>query len=325
MNRAFSLSTHVRHWTLVILLSVVTALSSLSCTEPEMVTLKLRLEEGRSYGLHMEMNQEITMTSLGNTTMNQILGMDMSCDVKEVDDQGNMTILFTYDNVNFQQQSPQMNISYNSAMHRGKVPDVAKGYAALVGKRITALITPTGYVSDIKGFEAIYNAIIESIDFPPGPQRDQLIEQFREQFGPDSLREMMEQSMGYLPSEEVAVGEHWNEQIEVTKGFPMRMENTYHLQSHDTKEVRIGVESKLSSLPGASIKMGPVQISYDLTGNQSGMFYVDEATGWVTTSELTQNMSGNMKMGSSNNPGEGMSMPFSMKSKIRYTTFEGIK
>lgn len=325
MNRVFSLSIHARHWVPILLLAAIILFSATSCTEQEMVTLKLKLEEGRSYGLHMEMNQETTMTSLGNTTMNQILGMDMSCDVKAVDDQGNMTIEFTYDSVNFQQKSPQMNVSYNSSTHRGKVPDIAKGYAALVGKKITALITPTGYVSDIKGFEAIYNAVIKSIDFPPGPQRDQLIDQFREQFGPESLREMMEQSMGYLPSKEVAVGERWNEQIELTRGFPMRMDNTYHLQSRDAKKIKIGVESKLSSLPGASLKMGPVQISYDLTGNQSGIFYVDEDTGWITTSELTQDMSGNMKMGSSTSSGGNMSMPFTMKSTIRYTSFEGIK
>lgn len=315
-----SVSRRLISLSLFIILIVLVA----SCAPGEKYSLQIHLQEGKKYGFRTEMDQEIHIRSLGNATMKQNIIMNVSCFVEKVDADGNMSIKFRYDTVSLSQQSPTGNVSYDSTKNQSYIPDLAKGYAALVDKELTMLITPGGLVSDVKGTEKIYEAIIQSIEFPEGPERDQIVEQFREQFGVDSIREMMELSMAYLPKEDVSIGQRWRKDFEITKGLPMRLENTYWLESVDENSMRIDNESKILSLPETKVNMGMAEITYNMSGKQTGSMYIDPITGWVASGEMNQEIAGTMILGGEGVPGSGMKAPFTMKSTIRYVTFDGM-
>lgn len=302
---------------------VITACMFLvSCEPGEKVGITLNLLEGHNYGMRIEMDQEVTTSLIGQTKQTQSIAMDMNCLIERVDESGNMHMDMSYNTVKLNINSPMGSVNYDSSTHTGYVPELAKGYAALIGKHIKATISPAGIVSNIEGYESIYNAIMDSISFPEGPQKEQFVDQFKQQFGAESMREMMEQSMGYIPPHEVAVGESWSEEITIRSGFPMSMRNTYRLKEIREEMLRIAIDSKVTSNPDSKIQMGPMEISYSLTGTQNGSFYIDRKNGWVISSELKQDFSGDSIVTGQGVPGGTMTMPIKMISTIRYTTFD---
>jgi hypothetical protein len=139
-----------------------------------------------------------------------------------------------------------------------------------------------------------------------------------QQFSEDSFRQMMEGSMGYLPETEVTVGQSWRDSTRISSGFPMKLDNTYKLISVNDGIARVTVRSEIKSLEGASINLGMASMSYSIDGIQMGSFDIDQATGMVVSSELTQKASGTLTMSGEGMP-SGMTMPININSSISYS------
>jgi hypothetical protein len=75
--------------------------------------------------------------------------------------------------------------------------------------------------------------------------------------------------------------------------------------------VESGIKSNLDAEP---MDMGPVKLTMDISGEQSGTYELDESTGWIVSSRMTQNLSGDQIIESG--PSGTMTIPMSMEMTV---------
>ena len=274
------------------------------------VVLALNLAQGDVYRASVTTEQTVAQELFGEAqTIEQAFSFDYSYSVNRVDDDGNLSIGVVYEAATFEQEGPTGSVSYDSATST-EVPTEAIGYAALVGNGFEIELAPGGQVLAIDGVDELLQAVFDAAELPPGPEGDLLRETLLAQFGEEVLADTFEQSFNIYPQGPVAVGDSWSEQGAVNYGFALIADTTWTLVDRADGVATVEVDSTIESDPEAEpLDLGVMQMEIALAGEQSGTLLIDEATGWVIESTLTQSFEGSMS-------GEGVEVPMSIESTI---------
>jgi hypothetical protein len=270
-------------------------LSVLSVMATDSVELGLRWDEGAVYELSTTSDQVIEQTIAGRENkIEQNIIMNYTFSVQDVDDSGTATISIVYDAVKMQQKvSNGMAFSYDSTDKDAPVPAAVKGFAGLVGRGFDMKITPDGKVTDIQGVDSMIDGLVEGMDQVNPAMKSQMREAFNRQFGETAIRENMENMMGFYPQNPVAVGESWESEMRLTSAMPAEIKAKWILTERFDGKVRIDMASTVEPLEDAEpVNMGPMQLKYELSGEQKGYLILDEKTGWTEESEINQEFSG---------------------------------
>lgn len=285
--------------------------------EGDKLDLKLRLKKGDVYNVGFVIDQDIKQILPGQPkaqNLKQKIGMGYRMEVTEVDAEGTTLLRTVYDSVRFRQEGPAGVVEYDSRQPPERVPPIALGFAALPGQTFTIVMTPAGKVAEVRGVNEMLQSIMKRAQMPDGPAQEAMLKMMKEQFGEQAMKEQMQNLFGFYPESPVAVGESWSQEVKISMGFPMVLNNTYTLESRDGGVARIAVESRLSSNPEAKpLEVGPMTMTYALTGSQTGTTHIDEASGWATDATLTQQITGDMTMTTS---GNAQKVPMAIKSDI---------
>lgn len=289
-------------------------------TEP--ITLRLRLQAGKTYRIRMISDQEIRQTFQGREMrMDQTLGLGYRFAVTGVDAAGTASVTVTYDSILWRQRGPSGVIEYDSTHPPATIPPAARGFAAMVGQGFTMRLTSGGRVEALEGIAQFNERMIERMELPPGPERDALSAMLKEQFGDPAIREAMEQMLAIYPPRPVGVGDTWGKRVAITHGFPIFADNKWTLIARgngvSTIQVRSQVKANTQTTP---LQMGPAAFRYVLSGRQEGTLGMEEATGWTRHATLHQALHGRVTMQGSPQAPSGMSWPISIKSEIRLTS-----
>lgn len=278
------------------------------------VKLRLRLEKGATYRMRMTMDQDITQTIMGQAQdMKQLFSTGFSVMVREIGEDDTYSLVCRYEKLRFRQSGPMVEMEYDSEKPDEVVHPMAWAFAALVGQEFTARMKPSGEVVEVGGLEALIDALLKELPAMPG-----VAEQFREQFGDESMKQMVQQASIIFPEKPVAVGDDWSTVNVISKGFPMLMDNDWTLAAIEGDVVRLGVASQISPNPdGKPLQMGGMTMSYSLSGDQVGMLTVDRNTGWIVGGEMTQMLDGEIRLGGM--PGQEGEMKWPMKAKSKIT------
>jgi hypothetical protein len=152
-----------------------------------------------------------------------------------------------------------------------------------------------------------------------------MIEDIKKQFGGEAMKESMENIVGgWYPNKQVGLEESWSGDISITKGMPMTMTYNNTLKArHDGMSI-IKTHNEIKMIPDSEpMKMGPMTMQYDLTGKMDGYLWLDEETGWTKGGEMSQEISGVIKIkGTPNMPEEGIEMPLTIKGMVKMETFD---
>ena len=111
------------------------------------------------------------------------------------------------------------------------------------------------------------------------------------------MRELMQPFFRIYPDRDVAVGETWLIEHEVTASFPHTQVNTYELLERSGGVCKLGLSSQVSTPEGgASMDMGVLALELTMNGTQSGTLTLDEATGMVVDARIESSFSGEIGM-----------------------------
>ena len=274
------------------------------------VVLALNLAEGGVYRASTTTEQIVSQELFGTTqTTDHTSSFDYSYTVNRVDADGNLSVSVRYGAARYKMTEPDGSVIYDSATAT-EVPAQAIGYAALVGNGFDLELSPSGEVLAINGVDALLDAVLEAAELPPGPESDMRRETLLAQFGEEVLVDTFEQSFNIYPDGPVAVGDSWSEQGAVNYGFAFLADITWTLVDRADGVATVEVTSTIESDPDAEppdLSVMPMEMA--LTGEQSGTLLIDEATGWVLGSTLTQSLTGSMR-------GEDTEVPMSIQSTI---------
>jgi hypothetical protein len=281
--------------------------------DSDKLDLKLRLQQGQSYGTKMVAEQTITQTIQGQTMdVKQTIGMAYTYAVTKVESDGSALVDVSYDWVRYAQDGPMGTMEYDSSNPPANTPEEALVYAALLGRRFSMTMTPLGEVAEVRGIDEMLSHILLWLNVPEGSERDALLEGLESQFGEQAMRESFEKASTIYPGKPVTVGDLWSKKVALATGMPMILDNTWTLQSRKDGVAFIDVKTKVSPNPDAKpLEYGGMTVTYDLSGEQSGTLEVDEASGWVLRSSIKQNISGQISA-------MGMTWPLTIVSDIRF-------
>lgn len=280
---------------LVLAVCVLADTAAVLCAGPGgKVDLKLRLQQGKTYKTRMVYDQKMTQTFQGREMeMNQKMAMDFAFDVQKVGEAGDATIKVTFQRISAEMEGPMGEISYDSASPTEVDHPMMKGFAAIAGESYTMVLSEKGEVKKVDGVKEMMSRIIDSLELPDGQAKEMMKKQFENMFGDQATAQMMGQWFSMIPDRPVGVGDAWTKTISITAGMPMTIDSKWTLRERRGGVAVMAVESVLKSNPDAGpMEMGPMKITMDISGEQSGTYELDESTGWIVRSRMTQKISG---------------------------------
>ena len=287
----------------VLSLSVFLLAASSSCAKGK-VEYKLKLKKDQKFDYRTVTEQKTAQIVMGNVQeTEQTTGFGFDLDVQDVDRKGNATLKWTYTWILYKQKGTAGQVTYDSSK-KGAVPPQAKTVAALLGESFTTKLTPKGQVTELKGFEQMNKNIKEKL--PPGPVREHMAKGIMLQFGAEAMKETIEASWAIYPNRAVVVGDSWEKKMVLAKGFPTIQDNKFTLKERKAGAATIEVSSVLKPNPDAKpMEMGSARIKYEMAGKQNGQIKLDESTGRIIKSKITQRIAGDMTMGTGGGKAQG--------------------
>jgi hypothetical protein len=286
------------------------------------LTLKYSFTKGDSYYLKMTMQQEITQKKLEGKKLksSQTLSLGYEFSVQDIDNEGNASIKVTYKTLHFKQDGPEKKVEYNSTKPAENTAPETKGFASLVGMSYTMKMSPMGIVSEIEGTGDIISKILEDLDVPDGPMKDQTEKTVKDKFGDVAVKETMEKMMAIFPDHPVGINDTWKKEYEIIRGFPVSLKSTWTLKRRNEGVATLALNANIDSTSRTDAEFGPLKLKYSLTGTQKGTAEIDENTGWIKSSKIKQDISGEVTV-TSGAPAD-TAWPINVKSTI---TFESTK
>ena len=286
------------------------------------VQFRLRLQPGQSFRSETVTQQVITQSVFGNDQkMDQTMGMTYRYDVESVAPDGTAMLKVSYDALKMVMDSPAGKVDYDSKNPPAEIPAMAKAMAAMVGQSFKMEMNSQGQVTRVEGLETLLDRMISQLDLPNDAAKSMVGEMLKKQFGNDAMVGTMQGMMATYPEEAVGLGDSWTRKANVTAGFPMQKESTYTLKSRAGGMATLDVQTKIRSDPDAEpVAMGPMKMTYNISGKQSGQMILHETAGWTMSSKMTLEFKGDVKVSGIPGAAEETSWPISCTSEVTVTT-----
>ena len=281
---------------------------------PVSVVLRMNLEPGEVYRVRFRTEQLVTQNMQGQSfDTKQQIGYEYNYSVRSADAAGNTWVDVQYTWVHIEQETVLGSMFYDSDNPPAEIPAGAQAFSALVGSGFSMLITPQGKVLEVEGLEAMYDQMLQAIDFQDAAAEQQFRQTLEQQFGEEALKQQMNGASFEFPLEPIEIGESWTTTTELTVVMPMVIESTYTLRSVEGSLAELEMSSRVSSNANAGpVDFGTFQIGYSVSGEQQGVVQVDLASG-MTNSQIQQTLSGEMVMAAE---GETLNVPISIRSTV---------
>jgi hypothetical protein len=289
-----------------------------SPSQNQVVSIKLNLQQGETYGLQTTMTQTIHQTIEGESqVIAQTYRIGYSVNVAKVEPNGNIVARAQFSSVAMKMNAPGLGeIAFDSASTTTSTSPETQAigavFGAMVGKGFSMTITPTGAVQNVTGLEELVNSILDSLGLSAEEfaSSKQTLEQ---QFSAEAQQDAWSSSLDYLPSGPVSVGQSWKKQASLSQGFPILLDTSYTLKDLKGGIATIDVSSTIQSATDASMDLQGLGISYQLSGTQTGTIQVRLDTGWIAKSSMQQSISGTIgaKIGD-----QELSWPMSIETQI---------
>ncbi|MCX5973588.1 MAG: DUF6263 family protein [Coprothermobacterota bacterium] len=291
---------------------------SVSPSQNQVVSIKLNLQQGETYGLKTTMTQTIHQTIESESqVITQTYKIGYFVNVTKVEPNGNIVARAQFSSVAMKMNAPGMGeIDYDSASTTTSTSPETQAigavFGAMVGKGFSMTITPTGAVQNVTGLEELVNSILDSLGLSAEEYASskQTLEQ---QFSAQAQQDAWSNSLDYLPSGPVSVGQSWKKQASLAQGFPILLDTSYRLKDLKGGIATIDVSSTIQSATDAGMDLQGLGISYQLSGTQAGTIQVRLDTGWIGKASMQQSISGTIgaKFGD-----QELSWPMSIETQI---------
>lgn len=278
------------------------------------VKLRMNLNAGDEFTLETLTTQTITQEVMGQKQVTeQAIGMRM--DNKVQGKNGDiMTVDITYSRTSQSMKNMMMSFEYDSNDDK-PVPQAAQSMAALVGKGFSVDYNQYADITAVRGSDKLAQAVLDSMELPPGPQGDEAKKMITANLNDDGLRQMLTNTVIIFPEDAVGVGDSWtrNTSLTMSMGVGLQMANTYKVTAIEGGVVSLDVATVVTPLEGQEpLKMMGMEMTFALSGNQSGTVKIDAQSGLIIEGDLQQDFSGTMAMSGP----QSMEIPMSIKGAV---------
>jgi Family of unknown function (DUF6263) len=220
---------------------------------------------------------EITGRKLDSTLTNTV---DLTCEVKGVDEDGTADLVQTFDRIRFEMTAPQGSIEVDTANAKDAegVPDVLSAvFRAMVGAPFRAKLTARGEFRVVTVPPNLSEAVKKA-----GPAAALFANE-------DTLKNVFGQSVLVFPEMALGRGKSWTGVTRQPTPFlgTMVMDNTYTLETPSGPIENIGIARKVAIEPNAESPLEAKVTSQEVKGH----YQFDNTVGILKSSEVVQKLS----------------------------------
>lgn len=175
-------------------------------------TLEYRMTEKQSTSGEM-MGQSISQSGVQTWTLEAA--------VRQVEANGNATVDWTYTRVQMSTEGDGMSFDWDSDRPDPSVTDtpldsMVASLEAMIGLTLTVVITPLGEILEVRGADAMLDAMLGELDPSNAPMME---EQFQTMFGEEWIGSSFMGGLGTFPEAPVGSGGSWTTRSETSVPF----------------------------------------------------------------------------------------------------------
>ena len=281
--------------------------------------LRPHFAKGDVHKMNVTLDQTIEQTVQGHKqVIRQVIGIGYTFTVTDVAADASASIGVRYESAMLGQKSPMGQVEYDSTKPPRDVPPAARGFAAIVGQSFTIIVSSDAQVTRVKGLDALLKSVLEKLDLPEGPAKAANEKLVRQMLSEPNVKASVEGLLAVYPGRPIGVGDTWTQKSQVDSGFPLLMDTIFTLKTRHDGIASVAVKATAASNSEAPpVDLGQAKLTYDFTGEQTGVIDVNESTGWLRAADFDQTLTGSLKLQSPNAPLE--SVPATVRTRMRMT------
>lgn len=269
----------------IFLLMTIAAIYSCKGSKTAGTLLKFNLEKGKTY--NYEIVWDLDQQVMGQDTKISLLG-NYAMNVTE--DKGNIkTVTGIYKNFKLYMKMMGMEINIDTDKPAEPMSEtdlkanpmgiMNRVFAGIKGKEFTMKVDEEGKVLEVKGFEQIIHAMVDSIGMNED-MRNQMNISLKDQFNEQTIKDQFAQVFTIFPNKEVKVGDSWEKSFQMGGKMPAKYMTKYTVKEIEGDHVTLMANTTIGSDGG----------EMEIKGTQNGTLLVDGKTGLVLNAEFDQDM-----------------------------------
>ncbi len=265
-----------------------------ACSSSKPLTMNMAVDQGSSFDYAITTTNDMGMSVMGQDMSITAQSLqDYNFMVKAIQPTGVSDIDFKISRMTFDATIPMAgDVTYDS----DKGADESSPFnslGGLIGKTMEASLNKQGTVTSIEGADELLKQVLSKMK-----GGDQIADMLEGYIGESAFKNIFSTITGFSQGKPMKVGDTWTKNVEVSSGVTMVTDYTYTIRERAGGKVTIDVTGNAKTDPDAEpIEAQGMKISYNLSGPITGVIVVDEKTGWATTSDIQQDLSGKMTMG----------------------------
>ena len=294
--------------------------AAMFCSVAMADSLKFKFSPGDRYSLVSVTEQKMARVVDGNEqAAERTTQLECDFDIKEVDEAGFAWVKYTYRRVIMKAKSQEVNFVFDSDANQLKTPMQAMPLRLAMGEELYLRITPQGQIEKINGLQAlITSAKAKMANFAGADRVSQGIIQV---FAEPTVRRELEDQLRIFPesneggatwsrTEILSSAEAGYAQAEQTEEVNIVFEKTFRLNPAKSGQggvavVDVNLVIKSASAPvlstpperdgQAQASVSPVRANMEIWGEGAGQVEIEEATGRIISSKMTQDTTERVK------------------------------
>lgn len=203
--------------------------------------------------------------------------------------------------------------------------DINDIYQGMVGQTLTIVRSRSGELVEFSGLAEAMEAMMDELDLD-GEMIAAISQAVESNLGGGQIRDTVQEGVPYVPQEPVDTGDSWNDSV---TAFGLTVDSTYSLGERSNGTALIEVAAEIGEddaahlgIPGMPEIPGFEMSFENLSGEYTGTYELDEATGLAVSYNLDMSMSVDMSMAMPQAGGQAAGAPsisMSMQSRVQGT------
>lgn len=278
------------------------------------IKLQFNPEPGYEYSMLISANSVIQQEVMGIEQAVSV-EMEMVMNARFIAKTDSFTEMeLRYRDMIIKSQSPVLSLSLSSESVNPSPEEIM--LKEIVNKAFTAKVDRQGHILEVSGLEKI----MENLGDYPGMDESNLENMrnsIQESFGEESIIQNLQQTMPVFPHKLLQEGDSWKYAYNTsTNNINIIQYNTASVVELTGNNILIRINGKLQSNDQNFQNFEGFRARIDLKGTQISEMLIDKNTGISIESVTNQNINGIIRLKISDEPGDTMDMPVSIKSRI---------
>lgn len=283
------------------------------------VDIKLHLEKGQEYSINTEIKSIMTQ---------ELMGQKMDVNSESTQNVSYKVVNKNNDNYTLESQIIRIfqstkamgdNTEFSSDLEN-KENDLNKAFYNMTQEPFTIIVNSKGEAMDIKVDERYWEKIFKDIELPQGVNKDDLEAQLKASNGPENIKAGLSNIFAYIPPHPVALNDEWEVNSTSQSSMTLNTKGSYKLEAiHDGYYIISGTTNLSTPEGEGKMEQMGMEMQQDIKGIQKSTFKVDAKTGWIIEGKVEQNLKGALKILPNSQVPDGMEIPLSGRTTIKYS------